>query len=91
MNKLFSHFSNGSVISPKQIAEHTDINDEAQTVTVDGETPPPMRTPPPAPRSPQTGRDGLPVWLLVVAMCAVTAAAILTVYTRKRWKRDISE
>jgi len=75
------------------IAEHTDIDDEAQTVTVEKEMPedpPPtaMPTPgaPPAPVSPQTGRDGLPYWLLIVASILFIAAIIATAYTIKRRK-----
>ncbi len=60
-----------------EIAAHTDINDEAQAVTVSKE-----------PKTPgggaQTGRDGLPVWLLVVGLLAIMGAASLFVYLRKR-------
>jgi hypothetical protein len=73
------------------IAEHTDIDDEAQTVTVedeppDPETPEPEPTPTPTPNNPQTGQDGLPYWLLAVLMVLLIIAVVLTVYTRKRWK-----
>ena len=83
------------------IAEHTDIDDEAQTVTVESEEPPPPPpAPPPAPpvvppptppKSPQTGHDGLPVWLLIIVMVLVVAAVIATVYTIRRWKPDLDE
>jgi hypothetical protein len=83
------------------IAEHTDIDDEAQTVTVESEEPPtpppatpptpPVVPPPTPPKSPQTGHDGLPVWLLIIVMVLVVAAAIATVYTIRRWKPDLDE
>jgi len=85
------------------IAEHTDIDDEAQTVTVESKEPPPEPTPSPAPqpspsptpgsapKSPQTGRDGLPVGLLITLVCLIVFAVILTIYTIKRWKLDRDE
>jgi len=71
------------------VATHTDIDDEAQTVTLGGETPPPTQTP--APGSPQTGHSGLNMWLLVIVLCSIVAAVVLTVYTRKRWKNKTDE
>jgi hypothetical protein len=68
------------------IAEHTDIDDEAQTVTVDDI--PPTQTTPPPPGSPQTGQDGLPTWLLIVFLSLVVAAVGLTIYTIMRWKDE---
>ena len=69
------------------IAEHTDINDEAQTVTIDSKDSVPTLTP----GSPQTGHDGLPTWLLIVCISLARIAAILTVYTRKHWKPELEE
>jgi len=81
------------------IAEHTDINDEEQTVTVESEEPPPepeptptpTPTPEPPPKSPQTGREGLPIWLLIATAILTIAAVVATVYTIKRWKPDLDE
>jgi len=71
------------------IAEHTDIEDEAQTVTID--TKDPVPTPTPTPGSPQTGQDGLPMWLLIVTLGLLVTAVALTIYTRKRWKNEPNE
>ena len=68
------------------IATHTDIDDEAQTVTVEGETPEPDK-----PGSPQTGHAGLNMWLLAIVLCSIVAAVVLTVYTVKRWKNESDE
>ena len=72
------------------IAEHTDIDDEAQTVTVDTKEPPTTPTPttPPTPGSPQTGRDGVPYWLLISCIGLAVIALVLTIYTKKRWKNE---
>jgi len=78
------------------IAEHTDIDDEAQTVTVDTNerdsvptpTPTPSSTPAPKPISPQTGYAGLSIWLLVSCVALAIVAFILTKYTLKCKKLD---
>jgi len=70
------------------IADHTDINDEAQTVTVESKTPEP---PTPTNKSPQTGQDGLPLKLLAICIGMIILAIALTIYTKKRWKDDKDE
>ena len=73
------------------IAEHTDIDCEAQTVTIDTRVPEPVPTPTPTPGSPQTGRNGVPYWLLLTCLVLATAAIILTVYTKRHWKNNIDD
>ena len=79
------------------IAEHSNINDKAQTVTVESKEPPPEPTPtptpapPPPPKSPQTGHNGLPFWLLYTTLSLIAVAVVLTIYTRKRWKKESDE
>jgi len=73
------------------IAEHTDIDDEAQTVTIEEREPTPTPTPTPTPGSPQTGQDGVPYWLLISFISLVVLAVALTIYTKKRWKNKPSE
>ena len=58
--------------SGKEIATHTDINDAAQAVTVETKKP----------GSPQTGQDGLPIWLLIVGLVAALGAVLLLLYLR---------
>ncbi len=69
-----------------EIAAHADINDEGQTVVV--ESPPPQTPPPATPKTPakppQTGRDGLPVWLLVTAMVSLAGGVGLVIYNRRK-------
>ncbi len=60
----------------KEIAAHKDIKDEAQTVEV-GKTPG---------GGAKTGRDGLPAWLLILAIVSAIGAAAPIVYFRKRGK-----
>ena len=61
----------------KEIATHADINDAAQAVTVETKTP----------GSPQTGHDGLPIWLLLIGLLAASGSAGLLLYLRKHKKQ----
>jgi hypothetical protein len=63
------------------ITEHTDINDEAQTVTIA------EREPENPGGGAQTGRDGLPVRLLILGIGAVVMALLLKLYLHYR-RRD---
>jgi hypothetical protein len=69
------------------IAEHTDINDEAQTVTI--ATKEPEKEPEPETDKPgggaQTGQDGLPViWLVIGASALVGEVGGIVLYIIKR-------
>lgn len=65
----------------KEIAAHADINDDAQTVGVGVEI---LTDEPVAGQGTgaKTGRDGLPLWLLIAAIGAVATATLLV--TRKK-------
>ncbi len=64
----------------KEIAAHADINDNVQTVTV-------SKTPG---GGAQTGRDGLPTWLLVLGILSAAGAVIFMRYlwAYKRIRKD---
>jgi hypothetical protein len=73
------------------IAEHADLTDTAQMVGVD--VPVPSEKPSPQPETPQepqagkgakTGRDGLPIWFLLVAIGAGITAALLMIRKRRK-------
>lgn len=73
------------------IAEHADLTDTAQTVGVGVDVPVEETKEPttPAPESgtstgAKTGREGLPVGLLVVAIVAGAAAVMLVIRRKKR-------
>jgi hypothetical protein len=64
----------------KEIAAHADINDEAQAVTVSKESTIPGG-------GAQTGRDGLPIWLLITALIAAAGSVPFIFYLRRRGKQ----
>ena len=69
------------------IAEHADINDEGQTVTIATREPEPETTPEPDKTTgvgAQTGQDGLPVLILVIGIGAAVGAVSLIVIKRRR-------
>ena len=63
------------------IAEHTDINDLDQTVTVFTKEPEPDKN---TGTGAQTGQDGLPVWILIVGVGAFCGATGLIMYVRRK-------
>ncbi|MCL2344006.1 MAG: VaFE repeat-containing surface-anchored protein, partial [Firmicutes bacterium] len=60
------------------IAEHRDLSDKGQTVVVEK----------PGGGSPQTGRDGLPIWMLILSIAALAGCVTLILYIRKKNKQD---
>jgi hypothetical protein len=69
------------------IAEHTDIKDEAQTVTIAKSEP--DKTPNnPQGRGAQTGQDGLPIWLLIIGLGSIIGAVLLVVHLRRSRKSE---
>ena len=62
----------------REIAAHADINDDAQTVGVGIEVLPVTG------KGAKTGRDGLPIWLLVTGIGAAAVAMILIVRRKKK-------
>ncbi|WP_066688449.1 VaFE repeat-containing surface-anchored protein [Christensenella intestinihominis] len=66
--------------SGTKLAEHADIDDEAQMVSV-GVEPPPEE--PQSGKGAQTGRGGLPFWMLAVMGGAAAGAVLLVRYLRK--------
>ena len=66
--------------SGTKLAEHADIDDEAQMVSV-GVEPPPEE--PQSGKGAQTGRNGLPFWMLAVMGGAAAGAVLLVRYLRK--------
>jgi hypothetical protein len=66
------------------IAEHTDINDEAQTVTIAKKEPEPDKPGGGA----QTGYSGLPIWAMLLNIAAFGAALLLLLYNRRRRKNE---
>lgn len=71
----------------EEISTHADINDEAQAITVavpEKQTGKPQE--PGGGKGAQTGRDGLPIAALIIALVAAAAGAIMIV-TRKRKTR----
>lgn len=79
------------VKTEKEIASHRDISDLAQMVSVGVEAPP-VETPPAEtqPNEPetghgaQTGRDGLPVAALIIALGAAIAGAVILAMRKKK-------
>ncbi|MCL2426335.1 MAG: VaFE repeat-containing surface-anchored protein [Oscillospiraceae bacterium] len=73
------------------IVEHTDIDDEAQTVIVESnepETPQPPQPPqPPKSKLPQTGRNNSSSGLLVIGLCMAMIGAVVAIYILKRQRR----
>lgn len=66
--------------SGTKLAEHADIDDEAQMVSVSMELPPEE---PQSGKGAQTGRNGLPFWMLAVMGGAAAWAVLLVRYLRK--------
>jgi hypothetical protein len=69
------------------IAEHTDINDEAQTMTIATTEPEEPEIPDKPGGGAQTGHDGLPIWLIFVsigAMLGAVAAVVFKLFLRRR-------
>lgn len=66
--------------SGTKLAEHADIDDEAQMVSI-GVEPPPEE--PQSGKGAQTGRSGLPFWMLAVMGGAAAGAVLLVCYLRK--------
>ena len=71
--------------SGTKLAEHADIDDEAQMVSI-GVEPPPEE--PQSGKGAQTGRSGLPFWMLAVMSGAAAGAVLLVWYLRKQKRKE---